>query len=299
MSQVADKLVDVVTRLEVSLSLGVLVAAGAVLIWVHARGQGRRFWSGLAVLGLLYAGGGLMFAWRTGSGDANAVLSWLDQSQWLAAAIVMCAAVAVSLPHRDGQELRTSVAETFAAGPTVEAGATSVERRLAVGLAGEQLVRERFLETLPHGTWVLNNLRLPTLMGDIDLVVVGANGVFVPEVKTWSGCISCSPDGRVWSRIRAGWWEQLPDPVAQAQGQVRGLRRYLEAIDSDLCQQTRLWIQGLVVFAHPAATLDASYSPMPALNPEQAVDAIQTTVARRQLTSAEQERIVELLAAAR
>ena len=64
MSQVADRLVEVVTRLEVSLSLGVLGAAGAVLIWVHVWGHGRRFWTALAVLGLLYAGGGLMFVWR-------------------------------------------------------------------------------------------------------------------------------------------------------------------------------------------------------------------------------------------
>jgi hypothetical protein len=53
----------------------------------------------------------------------------------------------------------------------------------------------------------------------------------------------------------------------------------------------------LIVFAHPEATVDAGYSPVPALSPQDAVEAIRAAVARRALSLRDQERIVELLSA--
>jgi hypothetical protein len=47
------------------------------------------------------------------------------------------------------------------------------------------------------------------------------------------------------------------------QGEIRALRRYLEAADADLCLCTQRWIEGLIVFAHPEATVDARYSRVP------------------------------------
>jgi hypothetical protein len=103
-------------------------------------------------------------------------------------------------------------------------------------------VRALFLAELPTGTWVLNNLLVPGLMGDIDLLVVGANGVFLPETKTWAGIITCASDGRTWSRVRAGRKELLPDPAAQTQRAIHALRSYLERADPGLCRRTQLWI---------------------------------------------------------
>src|SRR5437016_12743774 len=77
-----------------------------------------------------------------------------------------------------------------------------VAQRLAAGREGEARVRALFLAELPTGTWVLNNLLVPGLRGDIDLLVVGANGVFLPEIKTWVGTITCASDGRSWSRVK-------------------------------------------------------------------------------------------------
>ena len=51
------------------------------------------------------------------------------------------------------------------------------------------------------------------------------------------------------------------------------------------------------MFAHPEATVDADYSPLLALSPQEAVEAIRTAVARRALSPRDQERIVELLSA--
>jgi len=95
-------------------------------------------------------------------------------------------------------------------------------------------------------------------MGDIDLLVVGANGVFLPEIKTWSGAITCAPDGRSWNRVRAGRKELLPDPAAQTQRAIHTLRHYLERADPGLCRRTQLWINGLIVFAHPRSSVDGA-----------------------------------------
>ena len=76
-----------------------------------------------------------------------------------------------------------------------------VLQRMAAGRAGEERVRNLLLDRLVPGMWVLNNLRLPGLGGDIDLLVIGPTGVFLPEVKTWSGAIQCGPDGHSWSRL--------------------------------------------------------------------------------------------------
>jgi Nuclease-related domain len=70
-----------------------------------------------------------------------------------------------------------------AAGPPVVPQA-ALDARQAVGRDGELRVRALLLEKLPAGTLVLNNLELPGLGGDVDLLVVGDTGVFLPEVKT-------------------------------------------------------------------------------------------------------------------
>jgi len=143
---------------------------------------------------------------------------------------------------------------------------------------------------------ILNNLELPGLGGDVDLLIVGGTGLYLAEVKAWSGAISCSPDGRRWSRITTGGqWQALPDPADQAQREIRALRDYLQNADPDLCRRTELWIDGFIVFAHPRVSVDARCSPVPALSPNAAVARIRETVPRGRLSLADQERVVALL----
>jgi hypothetical protein len=273
-----------------------LWAAGLqAVIWIHACGWVRWFWGGLTGIGLVWVGAGLIAAWVSAGLDFSvAVSAWWDGWHWPVIAALGCGVVWVLTFGGEGEPTSQGGGFTLSASGV---DVSALRRRLAVGLAGEARVRALFLEELPEGMWVLNNLRLPGLGGDIDLLVVGANGVFLPEVKTWSGAISCAPDGRTWSRVRAGRWELLPNPAAQTQGEIRALRRYLESADPQLCRRTQLWIEGLIVFAHHEATVDADYSPLLALSPQEAVEAIRTAVARRALSPRDQERIVELVSA--
>jgi Nuclease-related domain len=222
------------------------------VIWIHAGGWARWFWGGLTAIGAVWVGAGPIAAWVSAGLDLGAAVSpWWDGWHWPVIAALGCGVVWVLT-------FSGYVEPTIHGGFTLSAAGVDVaalQRRLAVGLAGEARVRALFLEELPEGMWVLNNLRLPGLGGDIDLLVVGANGVFLPEVKTWSGAISCAPDGRTWSRVRAGRWELLPNPAAQTQGEIRALRRYLESADPQLCRRTQLWIEGLIVFERQSARL--------------------------------------------
>jgi hypothetical protein len=172
----------------------------------------------------------------------------------------------------------------------------AIDAREAVGADGELRVRELLLERLPAGMLILNNLELPELGGDIDLLIVGSTGLFLAEVKAWSGAISCSPDGRRWTRITTGGrWQALPDPAAQAKREVQALRDFLQGADPELCRRTQLWIDGFLVFAHPRVRVDARWSPVPVLSSNAAVARIREAVPRVRLSLADQERIVAML----
>jgi hypothetical protein len=280
------------------LSHALWAAAIQALVWVHASGRAAWFWGGLTLVGLVCAVAPLLAAVAATPLDvAGAAESWWQQWRWLALATLGCGAIWLVLRFPSKEPTTQDFwPESHPTGAMLQT--TGVAQRLAAGREGEARVRTLFLAELPTGTWVLNNLLVPGLMGDIDLLVVGANGVFLPEIKTWSGAITCAPDGRSWSRMRAGRAELLPDPVAQTQRAIHALRTYLERADPGLCRRTQLWIHGLIVFAHPRSSVDGAYSPVPALSPEDAVTAIVQAVPARPLSRADQERIVDLMAAA-
>jgi len=279
------------------LSHALCAAAVQAFVWVHASGRAAWFWGALTLVGLVSTVVPLLAAVATVPLDvAGAAESWWQHWHWWALATVGCGAIWIGLrfPSREPSR-QDSWPASHPTGGVLQTA--EVAQRLAAGRQGEARVRALFLAELPTGTWVLNNLLVPGLMGDIDLLVVGATGVFLPEIKTWVGTITCASDGRSWSRVRAGRKELLPDPAAQTQRAIYALRTYLERADPGLCRRTQLWINGLIVFAHPRSRIDGAYSPVPALSPQDAVTAIEQAVLPRPLSRAEQERIVDLMAA--
>jgi hypothetical protein len=79
--------------------------------------------------------------------------------------------------------------------PSVDVRATWVVRAapgaLLAGHQAEVAMRNMLVDGLPAGTWVLSGLTLPGLGGDIDLLIVGALGAVVLELKYWAGRIVC------------------------------------------------------------------------------------------------------------
>ena len=162
------------------------------------------------------------------------------------------------------------------------------------GQRAEAAMRAQLLAGLPAGTWVLSGLVLPGLPGDIDLLVVGALGAVVVEVKYWAGRIVCGPSGHAWARQRRGLIETLDDPAGQLEGQLRALAAFW---------RRRGWavagaVGGLLVFAHPRCGLEVAASPVPAVRPERVLDILGGCQAQPLLSEADQARLVELVIAA-
>ena len=131
--------------------------------------------------------------------------------------------------------------------------------QLNAGLEGQrELVRT--LSVLDDAYYLVNNLALPGRGDDVDHLVVGPNGVFALETKHYSGRIYCR-DGQ-WYQVKTsrGGVSQpekpVRDPARQLKRNVDYLRVCIKRTDPELSRQTRLWIEGIVVFSHPRVSLD-------------------------------------------
>jgi hypothetical protein len=165
---------------------------------------------------------------------------------------------------------------------------------LVAGQQAETAMRDLLLAGLPAGTWVLSGLTLPSLGGDIDLLVVGALGAVVLEVKYWAGRIVCGPSGHAWTRTRRGLVEALSDPARQLEGELRGLTGFWHRQGCAVASA----VGGLLVFAHPRCELEVAASPVAAVRPRRALNILLGCQAQPLLSEAEQSRLVALVVAA-
>ncbi len=126
------------------------------------------------------------------------------------------------------------------------------DRRIDAYRAGRE-GESRVVDTLcglVDGRWTLfRNVDLPGRnSGDLDVVLVGPAGVWVLEVKTFSG--SYRNHGDAWHyRTKHGWRLVKNDPGHQARKNAKRLKEYLKAVDPSL------WVECAVVWAHPTSQL--------------------------------------------
>jgi hypothetical protein len=135
----------------------------------------------------------------------------------------------------------------------------SLRAQLRAGLAGQQLL-PKILSSLDDGYYLLNNLKLPGRADDVDHLIIGPNGIFALEAKHHRGRIFWKEGHWYQSKMsRRGLPQpesELRDPIQQLKRNVDYLRGCINGTDRDLSRRTRLWIEGAVVFTHPAVSLD-------------------------------------------
>jgi hypothetical protein len=170
------------------------------------------------------------------------------------------------------------------------------------GRRGELQVSYRLERDLPDGYVVLNGLLLPHSAGDIDHLVLGPTGVFLLETKTMAGVIGCDADG-TWRRIRTGrggtpYAAYIGDPTTQVERNIRSVRQTIETRANRLARSTQVWIQGLIVFAHPDVELRAERSRVPAARLVDVPSIITAHVPRRPLHPREVDRLASTLLSA-
>ena len=123
----------------------------------------------------------------------------------------------------------------------------------AKGLAGEQATAN-LLKKLLNSNWTLyQNVTLPDQLGDIDGILVGTSGVFLLEIKTYSG---------IYQNSGSKWLQKTPDqawelvkksPTHQVQKNVERLTGWLLEQDLPIVVQPRLvWAgDGLILQEEP------------------------------------------------
>ncbi|GAC1317998.1 MAG: hypothetical protein NVSMB2_12400 [Chloroflexota bacterium] len=208
----------------------------------------------------------------------------------LVIAAVMCAMLWLTnrTDSRDGRDHGRPAVGSFARAQQVRQGA-----------AGEQFVTTQLTRELPENFVLIAGLQLSRGAGDIDQLIVGPTGVFVLETKTMAGSIVCDDDG-VWRRTRSGPGGQtfpafIGDPVVQVQRNIFAVRQTLQPRLPQLFGTSGLWIEGLVVFAHPRSVLQANASRVPAVLVSDLLPRICSHQPRRGLEASEIEDVVRVL----
>lgn len=181
---------------------------------------------------------------------------------------------------------------------------SSIRSQLRAGLRGQKHLPQ-ILAPLDDRYYLVNNLSLPSRADDVDHMVIGPNGVFALETKHHRGRI-------FW---RDGQWYQakisrtgrpqpetpIRDPTQQLKRNVDYLRSCINRTDRALSHRTRLWIEGAVVFTHPAVSLDLPAEmlgtfPFPVLRARDLLAHIGGHVPRRPYSKADIRLIVSMLA---
>jgi hypothetical protein len=185
------------------------------------------------------------------------------------------------------------------------AGSSTRRARLDAGLQGQRQLA-RTLSVLSDDYYLVNNLELPGRSDDVDHLLVGPNGVFALETKHHSGRIYCR-DGQ-WYQLKTSRGglvqpeKPIRDPARQLKRNVDYLRACIKRTDPALSRQTRLWIEGFVVFSHPRASLDLPdlvrrSLPFPILLGHEVPERIRAHVPRHKgLSRADVSRLVSMFA---
>ncbi|RPI57785.1 MAG: NERD domain-containing protein [Chloroflexi bacterium] len=184
------------------------------------------------------------------------------------------------------------------------AGNRTRRAQLNAGLQGQrELVRT--LSVLDDDYYLVNNLGLPGRGDDVDHLVVGPNGVFALETKNYSGRIYCRDGQWYQAKTSRGGVAQperpIRDPARQLKRNVDYLRACIKRTDPGLSRRTRLWIEGIVVFSHPRATLELPEAvrqglPFPILRSPELAAHIRGHVPRQGLSRSDVSRLVSMFA---
>jgi hypothetical protein len=180
----------------------------------------------------------------------------------------------------------------------------SLRGQLRAGLRGQRLLPQ-VLAGLDDHYYLLNNLKLPRRADDLDHILVGPNGIFALETKNHRGRIYLR-DGqwyqsKVSRRGRLQPESPIRDPSRQLKRNVDYLRSCINRTDLALSRRTGLWIEGAVVFTHPAVSLDLppvalATLPFPVLRGRDLPAHVAEHVPRRRFSKIEIRQIVDMLA---
>lgn len=128
------------------------------------------------------------------------------------------------------------------------------------GRHGEEIAAEIIRRVLREGDYLLTNIEITYdgKQAEMDCIVVNKFGVFIFEVKNYSGQLSGNEEDYEWRKIKITgsgnmYAKQVKNPIRQMKRQVYLLAHYLQL------HRIRVWVEGYVILLHQNSPVDSRY----------------------------------------
>nr|WP_318000385.1 nuclease-related domain-containing protein [uncultured Faecalibacillus sp.] len=125
---------------------------------------------------------------------------------------------------------------------------------------------------------------------ELDYVVINKNGVFIFEVKNYSGELEGNEDDEYWNKYKISsgnneYVKEVRNPIKQLKREIYLLKEYLKYYGIDL------WINGYVLFVNMNSPINSDYT----INNESELNSILHTRGGQTLNKKQIEKIVNIL----
>lgn len=165
------------------------------------------------------------------------------------------------------------------------------QKRIA-GKEGELQAKKILNHYLNENDLLLNNLNI-SIHGrntELDYVIINNNGVFIFEVKNFSGKLVGNEDDQYWNKYKISrgnkeYIKEIRNPIKQLKREIYLLKEYLKYYGVDL------WIEGYVLFVNMNSPVESEYT----VNDKSEIDDILHLRRNQVLTKNQIEKIISIL----
>lgn len=165
------------------------------------------------------------------------------------------------------------------------------QKRIA-GKEGELQAKKILNHYLNENDLLLNNVNI-SIHGrntELDYVVINNNGVFIFEVKNFSGKLVGNEDDQYWNKYKISrgnkeYIKEIGNPIKQLKREIYLLKEYLKYYGVDL------WIEGYVLFVNMNSPVESEYT----VNDKSEIDDILHLRRNQVLTKNQIEKIMSIL----
>lgn len=165
------------------------------------------------------------------------------------------------------------------------------QKRIA-GKEGELQAKKILNHYLNENDLLLNNVNI-SIHGrntELDYVVINNNGIFIFEVKNFSGKLVGNEDDQYWNKYKISrgnkeYIKEIRNPIKQLKREIYLLKEYLKYYGVDL------WIEGYVLFVNMNSPVENEYT----VNDKSEIDDILHLRRNQVLTKNQIKKIISIL----
>lgn len=170
-------------------------------------------------------------------------------------------------------------------GPRIE----SPEKR--AGRMGERFATTIIQEILRADDALLTNVRISAegKQTELDNIIINSNGVYIIEVKNWTGQLSGDEESYDWIQTKSTYGnvyqKEVKNPIGQVKREIYILSKLLKENGLDV------WIEGYVFFVEMNSPINSEY----VLQTQGDINRAIHTSGRKKLNVSDQRLIIDIL----